>query len=652
MTDYTPEPERLKQDLHYIREYWVPRNELVETTRRYLSGRNVIEAPTRVRYKIKPVHTYVLASVVNEKTARFMSLPGLQVVVSDALDPEERAISSKIERALSAIQYDMELKGDGDVWGRVTLDAILLDCGVERIDRAPQSFWPELAQMQASGASDELRAGYKKERGSPLRSTYIPLEYTFPEYDGSVIINNFEIEQRNLRAIVNNPSFDSEGIAELKSRDDNGKVRDILILHHSTQNHHALYAIVPSSGGYTNQVRNDQERVWQTTGELVFLHSYEHSLGEVIYNYVSGRFGGWKTSEGGIIDIGKGIVHLNGILDELATQIYTNIRATKWPAFKATLDSEKRGYQEKGPPKAPTMEEGQDVTLFVGEDLVPLFAPVEDPVTSWFFNMVQGQISRLGGNPSLFGESQPGVRTGYQQALQIAEAEGVDAKLEQHMAQGAIKRGTLIMKHVRALDEEVWSHEITKVRGKKFGNYIVMKPEWLSPLPRLDSKVRKPRPVDFLAALRASREASDDRNGKGALLSDITIREEILAREEPDIEEKLVLTESTKNQVIQTGILAQRVGDALNIKLAKEMAPAVDPNMLANIDPAAMQAIQQIAQQSVGQGGINPNLLARTNAQGNTTGVLTPGTVPGESQPEQRLGEEVNASQATGLIQS
>ena len=89
--------------------------------------------PQNTKYKIKPVHTYMLASMVNEKMARYLPQPILQVVVSNALSPEEREQSTLIERALNRIQYEMEIRGDGDVWGRVILDAILLDGGVERI---------------------------------------------------------------------------------------------------------------------------------------------------------------------------------------------------------------------------------------------------------------------------------------------------------------------------------------------------------------------------------------------------------------------------------------------------------------------------------------------------------------------------------------
>lgn len=647
MTDYTPEPEKIKQDLHYIREYWTPRNQFIEKAREHNNGRNAIAAPVNVRFKIKPIHVGALATMVNEKVSRFLFLPKFQAV-PNSIDPEERERTSRIERWLKAAQYEMERVSDGDVWGRLILDCILIDGGVERIDRAPQHFWPELVNLETtpSALKDETRTNYKKEHGTTLRSTYVPLEYTFPVYDGSVITHNYEYEQRSLASVIR--AFPEEG-RQLSHLQEDRKHKDIILVHCTDSLYHSIYAVDPSSGGYTNQQRNDRENVWLTSnGELVYLYSYKHNLKRVPYNYVAGRLGGWKTAEGGMLDVGKIILHHNEVLDELGTQIYTNIRATKWPSYKFFVDPEKRGFQEKGPPQAPKMGEGEDITMYVGEDLLPLVEPTEDPVTGWFFGMIQGQMGKLGGNPVLFGENQPGVRTGYQQALQISEAESVDAKLEQHLVQGAITRGTLMMLHARELNEELFAHLTTKgADGRKHGEYISLKPEDLHPIPRLDASVRAPRPVDFLAGLRASREASDDRGGKGPLLSDDTIREEILARDEPDEEYKKILIEKAKTDVIASGVIAQRVGDALNIRLAQNAGPELPPNAAANVDPALLQAIQAVVGQSVGRGGVNPQTLNQTTASGN--GILTPGGVPTDSQPEQRLGEDVNASQAANL---
>lgn len=638
--DYDIRQEELRQDIHYIREYWTPRNQLVEEFRRYMSGRNLVKAPVGVKYTIKTQHTYVLPALVNEKVSRFMSIPEIQAIPFDSIDPEGRELSTEIERWINVQQYEMERVSGGNVWDKVTLDAILLDCGVERIDRNPMHFWPEMVAHEGTEYqyNGEARDNYKKDKGSCLRTTYVPLEYTFPLYDGSFLSENFEYEQRSLDAVLKAFPDTSRQLSHLK---DDNKTKDIILVHHTTPYHHAIYAIDPSSGGYTNQMRNDRENVWLgNTGELVYLYHYAHNLCRDPHNYVSGRFGGWQTSEGGILDIGKGILHLNETLDELNTQIYTNIRATKWPSFVFKVDPEKRGFNEKGPPKAPVVPEGGDITMYVGEELTPLMQAQEDPVLSWYYGILQSQITRLGGNPALFGENQPGVRTGYQQALQIAEAEGVDKKLEEHLAQGVINRATIICQHIKALDEKVWVFYTEKKQGKKTGRYLSLDPKDLTPMPRFDARVRKPRPVDFIAALRAAKEASDERQGKGPLLSDDTILSDILARDEPDVERKKKLVEAMQNKILASGVLDQRIGDALNIRLAQDAAPTVNPGMAGQVNSAMLQAIQGMTPNSVGQGGVNPQTLSATMAPG-----LPPGPVTNDSQPENRIGEDVSRAE-------
>ena len=609
-----------------------------------MSGRNTVNAPTVTKYTIKVVHTYVLATLVNEKLSRFLSIPEVQVIPNDEIDPEGREHSTRIERGLNVMQSEMERLGDGAVWDRVLLDAILLDGGVERIDRSPRHFWPELVAKE--GTADQLtdlkREAYKKEMGIPIRATYVPLEYVYPIYDGSFVTQNFEYEIRSLESILRAYPENSRELSHLR---EDRKTKDLYVLHVSDAKHHAIYAMLNNKGNLSEQLRNNRE-LEKPEGELIYLDSYEHKLGRVPYNFVSGRFGGWKTSEGGIVDIGKGILHHNEILDELATQVYTNIRATKWPAWKFYVDPEKRGFNEKGPPKPPVVAEGGDITMYVGEDLQPLQQPQEDPVVSWFYTLMQGQLTRLGGNPALFGESQPGVRTGYQQALQISEAEGVDAKLESHLAQGVVNRATLIALHIRALNEEVYCHYTQTKKGKKTGSYIRVDPEDLTPMPRFEARVRKPRPVDFIAAIRAAIDASSEREGKGPLLSDDTILSDILAREAPDIEYKKKLMERGKIKILESGLLEKRVGDALNIKMAQESAPQIDPNMVPGVDPALIQAIQMIVQQSLGQGGINPATLNATVVNPNQSPGMRPGPVATDPQPENRIGEEVNRAES------
>ena len=115
-----------------------------------LEGRNLIEAPSNTPYKIRTVHSYSLASIANEKAARFTQLPTLQVVPTDD-SRDARAKSSKLEKAINMAIQEMERRSDGDVWSRAVIDAIVLDEGVERIERAPAAFWSEVIQIDQNG---------------------------------------------------------------------------------------------------------------------------------------------------------------------------------------------------------------------------------------------------------------------------------------------------------------------------------------------------------------------------------------------------------------------------------------------------------------------------------------------------------------------
>jgi hypothetical protein len=171
----------------------------------------------------------------------------------------------------------------------------------------------------------------------------------------------------------------------------------------------------------------------------------------------------------------------------------------------------------------------------------------------------------------------------------------------------------------------------------------------------MDIKVRNQRPVDYVAALQAAKEASDDRQGKGPLLSDDTIRSDILSVEGPDIEKNKIIIESQEREIIQSGLMSSKIGEQINIKLAKTGVPNVTPEMLAKADPALIAAIKGGQGAAVGAGGTDPSLLGDLAAQ---TGLgtapeqgpagLPPGPAVGASEPNNRMGEAVQGVIQTG----
>ena len=654
-----PTDNEIREGLSYVHDLWRDRNKFIMQVREILDGRNTIEAPKATPYKIRTVHSYSLASIANEKAARFTQLPTIQVVPSNE-SKDARSESSKLELAINTALGEMERKSDGDVWSRIVVDAIILDEGVERIERAPAAFWPEVVEINEDGdvslpfeerVNKELTTALKKQYGLPIRSIYVPLENFFPIYEGPTLVESYEVELRALRDVMRNPLFSGKDKLRHFANDERTSLRtQISIVHYVNSIWHAYYAMSPSTTTYDgNQI------LWpdytstdlQTSGEPIFLYGYKHNLGHSLYNTIAGRFGGWKTSQNRIEGVAKGLVELNQATDEVLSQVLTNVRAKYWPTLVQEFDPELRGLETGTPPAAVNIPEGQNFAIFKDEKVSPLFQPVDDPMVPWVFDKLQDQLGRLGGSPVIFGQSQPGVETGYHQALQITQAEHLDEKIEQHLSIGAARRAQILLQHIKAMDlGEVYVHYTeTSRKGSKTGKYYTINPNQLSPMPRLDAQVRRPRPVDFAASIRAAREASDERQGKGPILSDDTIRSDILSITAPDIEEHKIRVERQELKIWESGIIDIKVMEALNIKLATAGVPT-DVNA-ANAAPAAQEAASQlIGEQPPSGNGASPNGVPQPQPSATP---LPSGQPVGQSQPEANAGLEIANALSTGL---
>ncbi|KKL82815.1 hypothetical protein LCGC14_1981010, partial [marine sediment metagenome] len=113
-----PDPVELDHRFKYKLDYWVPgRNKFITDIRKMLNGQNRIAAPQSTQYKVKVLHTYILAALINEKTSRYTRLPNIQAIPDDDIDPEGRTKSSRIEKGINTANYEMDRQGDADVWG-------------------------------------------------------------------------------------------------------------------------------------------------------------------------------------------------------------------------------------------------------------------------------------------------------------------------------------------------------------------------------------------------------------------------------------------------------------------------------------------------------------------------------------------------------
>jgi len=635
--DEIPTEEHVKESLTTLFNTWQGRNTFIAEVRRMLEGENPIQAPANTQYKVQTMRTYMLTGIVNEKVSRFSHIPTIQVIPNyfDSFD-EARSNSTELEQAFRSAFYEMERNGDGDVWSKVTLDSVVLDEGVERIERATSAFWPELSTMQEPDAIKK----YKLEHGFPMRTVYVPLENFYPVYEGPTLVESYEIDTgRTLRSIKNNPMF-SEGWSKLEGYS-TGKVDEletkVPVVLYCNQQYFCYFALSPA----LNSRLGDSLSLYNTREEPksdqlsvtspIYLGGYRHGLGKSIYNCVPGRFGGWKGSKNRIEGVSRGLLELNQKADEITSQVLTNVRARYWPTLVHKIDYERRGIASGSLPKPLDIKEGQNIAIFKDEEISPIFKVEHDEAVVWLYDEIKSQISRLGGSASLFGSRDPGVDTGYHQALQVTQAEHLDEKIEQNLVQGAIRRATIICDHIIAMNSngnnigEVYTTYIEKGKRGKVRRYASFNPDLLSPMPMFDARVRKPRPVDFVAALRAAITATDERGGKGALFSDDTARAEILGREDPDVEERRILVEQQKRALATSGALTGRILQMMNLALVQEGTEEGSPGA---VDPVL---------QGIASGGLR-------EGQGG-------GMPPGQSQPEATLGfEDSTVSAAMGVV--
>lgn len=660
-----PSEDTLTAQFNFLLKYWKNRNLFIRDMRRALGGLNDIEGPKSAQYVVKVLHTYILASIINEKSSRYLPRPVIQVVPDNPLDDESRAKSTRIEQGINVGGYEIERRAGGDCYDRAVRDALLLDMGVQRIVSGHAAYWKDIVQRDTEVASgkasaevmnklppeSEERLLYKQEMGIPINKDYVPLEFFFPFYDGKSMPFSFEIEERSLYNVLNNPLYKNDigkrTLNGLTLGPDGGLNQTVNIIQFANDNVHAYFLGGPGANTGNNKYPRITPNSVQLSGKLMPLYAYEHGINRSIYNTYSGRFGGWKTDRNEIERVGKGIMELSQAADEIVSQVLTNVRATYWPSLNFQLDPEKRGFGTgNSKPEPPKIKEGEGIVTFVGEAVAQIFKPEENPMAMWLFDTIQTQIGRLAGSSTLFGERAPGVDTGYNQAIQQTQAESLDNKQEQHLQAGAEEEALIVSLYAKRIGEPipmVYVDEDKKTK-KKALKYATLDPDDLSPMPRFSAQVRKQRPVDYIAALRAFREATDDRGGKGPALSDDTAREELLSISGPDIEYNKILIESQKRELIANGFITDKVGEQANVKLAKTGTPNISPEILQKADPQLLAAIQQIQPAAAQQGGTDPKLLADT---AETVG-LPPGPVPGDAEMGNRVGEAIQGNINTG----
>lgn len=612
------------------------RDNLIDRFRKALDGKNPIRAPKSMTYRVVTWHTRRLNAILNEKTSRYRPTPEIKVIPigrDGKVSKPARSKAEKLEKAINGMFYQLERQGNDAVWRNVVWDLHVADAAVEKWLSSPSTWWPDLVPYQTEeeqetdapprdtleriygndkAGYDKAREEYKQKRGLCLTRFWVPIERFYPVFDSGALVEGFELSERSLRSILNNPLFDTTALQGMGNPSDGGLGQQVVILEYSNSRYHAYYALGPS---------HNSRNAWPTItssrslslGQPILLHAYEHGLGRPVYNYIVGRGGGWVSGDSRQEGVMEALLELNQQGDELKSQIATYIRNVMWPTRAAYFDREARAADD-GPPTPPKIEEGGIISMFVGEKIesleinMPHFELAENTA-----RRIEADMNALAGAPVVFGERQPGVNTGYHQQIQQNQAKHLDSQIENSLSRGAIQGVELALLHIRAMGEKAYIFSPEKGPGGRVdGEYMCIDPKDLDPLPQLSAKVIDPQPQDLMIAADVALKLTQIRPGHNTpLLDDGRARQDILGFQDPEDVDRSI-TEQTFREALRTNqAIIMDLSQRLGLELAKRQNTSITPEEFAGASPAFQQATQQLNQggEAAGMGGVSPKNL-------------------------------------------
>ena len=628
-----PSPAQLKAMLSHQLDIYARRDRLIERYRRTLDGKNPIKAPRAMGYKVTVWHTRRLSAILNEKTARYRQNPEVKVVPigrDGKVSKPVRNKAERLEKAINGMFYALERQGSDSVWQNVIWDLHVADAACEKWLAHPQATWPKLVPYLDDDEGEDaeprdvlerthgddyerVREDYKKERGMSISRFWVPIERFYPIFENGRLMEGFELSERTLRSLMNNPLFDTSVLRNYAGRrEDGGLSQNVVMLEYSNDRYHAYYALGPShtSGQAWPMITSSRSLAM---GEPILLHKYEHGLGRPVYNYITGRGGGWVSGDSRQEGVMESLLEAAQQLDELFSQMATYLRNVMWPTRVAYFDPEARAADGGTPPSA-KIEEGGIISMWKNERIENQTANIPDfPFATQLYERIESNMGALAGAPVLFGERQPGVVTGYHQQIQQNQARHLDNQIENALARGAIQGVELALLHVRAMDEKMYPFVPERGPGGRVeGEYICIDPKDLDPLPQLAAKVIDPQPTDLMIGADVALKLTQIRPGHDTpLIDDGRALQEILGFQDPeDIirsrDEQRLRERLTASEAIYLD-LSQRLG----LELAKRQAANLTPEEVANASPAMRQAAQQMNEsgEAAQAGGVSPRNL-------------------------------------------
>jgi hypothetical protein len=685
-----PSETEIRSMLDYAREIQQVRNKMILRLRDHLEGKNPITVPRSMQYVAKSSHGFHLNAIFNEKIARYRSNPQFKCVpVSKSGAPTQESISraAELERALNALMLTFSENASDTSWERVVRDVIMMDAGVEKYLPVPSQKWAalvpsrrryideetgeeveedqeydDLYRMLVSqgreGEYEKAKDEYLRAAGVPILRQWVPLERFYPLFEGDLLYDCFEIEERSLRSVLQNPLFSPDALRGLPKIENGGVRQRVVLLHYCNCHYYAYYLLAPRTArGQWPSLLNIAE------GQPRLLYAFEHGIGRPLYNYIIGRGGGWKDGTSEIEPMLTALLDLSQDLDEMRSQTMTYVRRVGWPTRIWKVSAERRDVDGALPP-TPEVPEGGVIPIWSDESIEPIHEQFEQfGQIRWLYDSTEVRMNSLAGSPALFGLRTPGVETGYHQQIQITQAESLDAKIEQRLAAGAVNGVRIVLDIVRALGEKVYVQSVAKDRrGREIGQYLCIDPEKLDPLPLIFAKVRDPRPQDILVASQAALQLTQVRPGHNSpLVTDAWALEELLGISDPEQMEREKWIQVKRREWLASPIVSQMIGKALGLALAEQEHPGpVQPGEAEQASPAFLEAIRNInaSGEAARMGGVAPDQLVaqaigRVQQQFGTGGALRGvggGLPPGAPQPLQTVGRGRQILRDTGAL--
>ena len=620
---------------------YAKRDRLIQKFREALDGRNPIKAPRSMTYRTVTWHTRRLNAILNEKTSRYRPTPEIKIVPigkDGKVSKPVRNKSERLEKGTNGAFYQLERQGSDSIWLNLIWDLHVADAACEKWLRSPSTWWPKLVpyneddedpeetpardvleRVYGEDGYESARERYKQEQGLPITRFWVPIERFYPVFDRGILTEGFELSERSLRSLMNNPLFDTSAFKGYARTSDGGLSQNVVILEYSNDTYHAYYALGPS---------NTSKMAWpkitsslsMTMGVPTLLHAYKHGLGRPVYNYIVGRGGGWVSGDSRQEGVMEALLEKNQQADELFSQKATFLRNTMWPTRAAYFDREARGADDN-PPQPPKIEEGGIVSMFVGEKIENLTANIPDfQFADKLSEQIMSDMNALAGSPALYGEGQTGVYTGYHQQLQLNQAKHLDNQIENALVKGAIYGVELLFLHIRAMNEKVYVFCPEKGPGGRVdGEYLCIDPKDLDPLPQLAAKVVDPQPQDLMVAAQTALQLTQIRPGHNTpLLDDARARQDILGFQDPEDIDRAIAEQDFREKLRTSPAILQDLTQRLGLELANRQSGSLTPEEVAGASPAANAAVQQINEsgESAQNGGVHPgNLMAQIDGR-------------------------------------